>query len=58
VEYLVWTGPTQPKQEAGWRWCERCWSLFWANNEPTAGARPRGGKHRPFLNSEISVDFT
>ena len=28
-----------------WRWCQKCWALFFSNGQPGAGRCPAGGQH-------------
>jgi hypothetical protein len=55
---LAHEAPAFPSQQSDWRWCNRCYGLFFANGQSSIGKCPAVGQHEKTISGNYTLMHT
>jgi len=55
---LAHNSPEFPSQQSDWRWCHKCYGLFFSNGQSSTGNCPAGGQHEKTISGNYTLMHT
>ncbi|KUR77825.1 hypothetical protein AQZ50_08575 [Novosphingobium sp. Fuku2-ISO-50] len=56
--YIALIGEDGPRQQGGWRWCDKCMGMFYSRASAGKGVCPAGGAHSDAASGHYATLFT